>query len=241
MGQLNQLKDGLVLRFFCVFLLTLPTLSLAHRGGLDSTGGHTDRSTGQYHCHSVSCSTAQIKTEEATREAVLSNRPISFLYRREDWRHWSDFDSDCMNTRHEILKDQAKHSIKLSPDGCYVSMGVWVDPFSGKTYTRASELDVDHVVPLHWANDHGGNAWSKRRKELFANDPINLLAVDDSLNQQKGAKGPTEWLPPNHSFRCEYLSMWTRVLNKYEDLKMSAPELRIFQKQLQACSHAEPQ
>lgn len=182
MGQLNQLKDGLVLRFFCVFLLTLPTLSLAHRGGLDSTGGHTDRSTGQYHCHSVSCSTAQVKTEEATREAVLSNRPMSFLYRREDWRHWSDFDGDCMNTRHEILKDQAKHSIKLSPDGCYVSMGIWVDPFSGKTYTRASELDVDHVVPLKWANDHGGNAWSKRRKELFANDPINLLAVDDSLN-----------------------------------------------------------
>lgn len=95
------------------------------------------------------------------------------------------------------------------------------------------------IVPLKWANDHGGNGWSMRQKELFANDPINLLAVDDSLNQQKGAKGPNEWLPPNHAFRCEYLSMWNRVLNKYQELKMSASELRTFNKQIQACSHAQ--
>lgn len=65
-----------------------------------------------------------------------------------------------MNTRHEILKDQAKHSIKLSPDGCYVSMGIWVDPFSGKTYTRASELDVDHI-----AIEVGQRPWGKRLEQ----------------------------------------------------------------------------
>ncbi len=140
-----------------------------------------------------------------------------------------------MNTRHEILKDQADGKIKLSPDGCYVSTGVWNDPFSGKPLTRASDLDVDHIIPLKWANDHGGGAWASDKKEHFANDPINLLAVDDGLNQSKGAKGPSEWMPPNHHFRCEYLGLWQAVLNKYPKLQMTNSENRTFMRQLAAC------
>ncbi len=69
-----------------------------------------------------------------------------------------------MNTMHEILKDQADGVVRLSPDGCYISSGMWNDPFSGKRFTRASDLDVDHIVPLKWASDHGGGAWSKKEK-----------------------------------------------------------------------------
>lgn len=164
------------------------------------------------------------------------DRPLmGTSYRREDWRHWSDLDDDCMNTRHEILKIQADGQVKLSPDGCYVSVGLWNDPFSGKQFTRASDLDVDHVVPLNWAHYHGGYAWESSKKELFANDAINLLVVDDGLNQAKGAKGPTEWMPPNHAFRCEYLNIWQTVLAKYPDLQMTNSEKRIFMRQLGAC------
>jgi hypothetical protein len=140
-----------------------------------------------------------------------------------------------MNTRHEILADQADGRIKLSPDGCYVSTGLWNDPFSGKQLTRASDLDVDHVIPLKWAHDHGGDAWSAAKKEIFANDPINLLAVDDGLNQKKGAKGPDEWLPPNRAFRCEYLFIWEQVLEKYSDLVFSHQGNLIFKEQLNSC------
>ncbi|MFT5718834.1 MAG: hypothetical protein ACI9T7_003042 [Oleiphilaceae bacterium] len=39
----------------------------------------------------------------------------------------------------------------------------------------------------HNDRKNGGLAWSKNKKERFTNDPLNLLAVDDGLNQSKGA------------------------------------------------------
>jgi hypothetical protein len=213
----------------------LPTLVWAHGGGLDKNGGHNDRKNGGYHCHRQPCYGNQNASKNAMKEAVKKQRPFSYVYNRSDWKHWSDFDRDCMNTRHEILADQADGRIKLSPDGCYVSTGLWNDPFSGKQLTRASDLDVDHVIPLKWAHDHGGDAWSAAKKEIFANDPINLLAVDDGLNQKKGAKGPDEWLPPYRAFRCEYLFIWEQVLQKYSDLVFSHQGNLIFQEQLNSC------
>lgn len=142
-----------------------------------------------------------------------------------------------MNTRHEILLAQADGPVKKSRDGCYISTGTWDDPFSGKTMHRASDLDVDHIIPLKWASDHGGLGWPAREKELFANDPLNLLAVDDGLNQSKGAKGPTDWMPPNHAFRCEYIGQWQAVLVKYPKLSMSPKENRVFKKQINSCKY----
>ena len=212
-------------------IFLLPSLVFAHGGSVDAKGGHTNKKTGEYHCHKKAC--------YSMPKRPMINTSRAPKYNRDEWKHWSDLDFDCMNTRHEILKDQADktkpETIKLSPDGCYISMATWHDPFSGKTYTRASDLDVDHIIPLKWAHDHGGYSWDRVKKEEFANDPINLLAVDDGLNQSKGAQGPTEWMPPNHAFRCEYLSKWQRVLKKYKALKMTPGEKRIFGRQLRAC------
>lgn len=221
---------------FTVVLSLLPAqLALGHGGGLDSNGGHNDRKYGGYHCHREPCISMHAKQRKATEDASTQQRQFTPIYQRSDWKHWTDADNDCMNTRHEMLKAQADGPIKLSPDGCYVSTGVWDDPFSGKRFTRASDLDVDHIVPLKWASDHGGHGWPASLKEQFANDPINLLVVDDGLNQQKGAEGPTEWLPPNQAFRCEYLAMWQQTLAKYTELTMTPKEVRVFIRQLTAC------
>ena len=211
--------------------------AMAHWGGWDKQGGHNDRKNGGYHCHKEPCFTIHRQSAKAVNDAVTLKRAFRSVYDRNDWKHWSDFDGDCMNTRHEVLAAQADGPTKRSPDGCYVSTGAWNDPFSGKTLTRASDLDIDHVVPLKWASDHGGNAWSAKKKERFTNDPLNLLAVDDALNQAKGARGPDEWLPPNHAFRCEYLQLWQQVLRAYPTLKMQAAEYRVFSRQLAACSN----
>lgn len=200
--------------------------ALAHSGGLNARGGHTDRNSGAYHCHSASCTVdADIPSSELSDQG----------YNRDDWSHWLDSDGDCMNTRHEVLLAQSKGNVLLSSDGCRVLSGVCTGPYTGTRYQNPSELDIDHVIPLAWAHAHGGAVWSSAKKAAFANDPVNLLAVDDGLNQSKGARGPSDWLPTNPGYVCVYLFRWVRVLSAYPDLSLTDNESRQFSQDLSRC------
>ena len=55
----------------------------------------------------------------------------------------------------------------------------------------------------------------RKQKRQFANDPDNLIAVDDRTNQEKGDKGPARWKPPVESSWCEYARRWRLVKRKY--------------------------
>jgi hypothetical protein len=102
-----------------------------------------------------------------------------------------------------------------SGEGCRVTRGRWNDPYTGKIYTEAKDLDIDHLVPLAYAWSRGAHSWSEAKRKQFANDPVNLYAVQARANRQKGAAGPTEWLPPNAAFHCEYLLRFVRVSKTY--------------------------
>jgi len=156
-------------------------------------------------------------------------------YDRDDWKHWEDFDGDCQNTRHELLIATSEVPVTFtSTTGCTVATGQWLDPYTGDTYTLASDLDIDHVIPLNYAHLHGGSVWSAFVKKLFANDPENLLAVDDGENQSKSTKGPSEWMPPDESYQCEYARQWDFLMNKYE-LVLGAEDLETIGLVLGAC------
>ena len=155
-------------------------------------------------------------------------------YDRDDWQHWIDIDGDCRNTRHEILIAESIHTAVLKPNGCTVLHGLWIDPYSGKRWYRASDVDIDHLVPLKWANDRGGEVWSHERKREFANDWDNLLVVEDGLNQKKGADGPDKWMPPNEAYRCAYVSRFDFVVKKY-GLRYRASEADFIAKYLEEC------
>ncbi|WP_422473669.1 HNH endonuclease family protein [Endozoicomonas sp. ALB032] len=152
-----------------------------------------------------------------------SNYQPSREYRREYFDHWSDDDRDCINTRHELLLEQSTSTIDTGKNKCTVERGRWNDPYTGKIFYNARDLDVDHVIPLYWAWQHGADQWSTERRKQFANDEVNLLAVQGSVNREKGAKGPLEWLPPDNRYHCQYLSRWKRIILKY-GLKLSAAE-----------------
>lgn len=125
-------------------------------------------------------------------------------------RGWADEDSDCQNTRAEILLSTSTSLVEYKdPRNCSVSRGRWISPFSNQVYFEASKLDIDHLVPLKWAWDHGASHWSQDKREAFANDPRNLLVVEASLNRQKGASGPDSWLPPANP--CGYIARFERV------------------------------
>lgn len=138
-------------------------------------------------------------------------------YNRADWPHWSDFDGDCQDTRQEVLVDEG-NVIKLRPDGCRVLAGVWHDPYTGLEILDPRQLDVDHMVPLSWAHDHGAADWTREQKRQYANsqtDPDHLVAVRARENRQKGAKGPDEWVPPNAAALCWYGLAWSRIVTEW--------------------------
>ena len=62
------------------------------------------------------------------------------------------------------------------------------------------------------------------RRRAFANDPLNLLAVDGPLNMQKGDGDAATWLPPNRSYRCAYVARQVAVAEQSGDDVISASE-----------------
>jgi hypothetical protein len=150
--------------------------------------------------------------------------------RRKFGPGWDDADGDCQNSRAEALIAQSTTKVRFADERrCRVVTGRWISPFTGNVIQNASEIDIDHVVPLKWAWDHGANTWSDDKRERFANDPVNLWSVELSLNRQKGAQGPEQWLPP--AGRCQYVSRFVRIVKVY-DLQPSQRQANRYHQQL---------
>lgn len=153
----------------------------------------------------------------------------SLSYSRKMFGHgWADSNKDCQNSRMETLITYSLSPVRFKTDkNCMVIAGKWISPFTGKTIYVASDIDIDHVVPLKWAWVHGAKYWTKSKRVMFANDPANLISVEAKLNRQKGAKGLNEWLPPAN--QCQYISRFLRVYKTYK-LEMSSKEKVIYAK-----------
>jgi len=145
-------------------------------------------------------------------------------YERGFFGHsWADVDRDCQNTRAEELINQSTGTVYFGDaQSCRVVKGRWLSLFTGEIITDASKTDIDHVVPLKFAWTHGAHKWPIEKRKKFANDPINLIVVESSLNRAKGAKGPTEWLPLIN--RCEYTLKFLRIMKIYK-LELSKTEI----------------
>ncbi|MFC6632003.1 HNH endonuclease family protein [Microbulbifer taiwanensis] len=151
-------------------------------------------------------------------------------YERAEWLpRWSDFDSDCQDTRHELLVRYSLAPITFTrTDNCKVATGLWLDPYTGNFYSKASDLDVEHIVPLKWAHERGGAHWSREQKRRFAEDPDNLWLVDDGRNQSKGDRGPDEWMPPYAPVSRIYVQRFMAIVQKY-GLQPSIAEVSRFE------------
>lgn len=210
----SSMKYSLIGTF--VLLAALSCQASAHGGSTDKQGGHFNRKISQYHCHKEPCFSIHRTSSIALRDANKSNRAYSTMYNRRDWPHWTDEDRDCQNTRAEVLIQYSKMPVKFKRNkSCNVSHGRWYDFYTGKVFTKASDVDIDHIVPLAHAHRHGAANWSRSKKRSFANDPENLIPVDDNTNQAKGDKGPDQWRPEQKSYWCEYAETWEYVKGKY--------------------------
>lgn len=123
---------------------------------------------------------------------------------------------------------------------CRVLSGELHDPYSGQTISfvrgasTSDAVQIDHVVALGDAWQKGASQWPRARRIAFANDPLELLAVDGQANQRKGAGDAATWLPPNKSFRCQYIARQIAIKARYQ-LWVTAAEKQAMQRVLGKC------
>jgi hypothetical protein len=131
-------------------------------------------------------------------------------YDRDLFPHWITITGSC-NTREQVLKRDGTNVVVNS--SCAATSGSWRSPYDGATWTAASDVDIDHMVPLAEAWSSGAWAWTTARRQTYANDlgGPELWAVTDNVNQSKSDKDPAEWQPSLTSFRCTYARAWIQV------------------------------
>lgn len=144
-------------------------------------------------------------------------------YEREKFSNgWKDPDHNGCDARNDILtRDLENVKYKSASRPCVVLSGIFHDPYTNTTIkfvrgqNTSTAVQIDHVVPLSDAWQKGAQRWSEKARFEFANDPLNLMASDGPTNGSKSDKDAASWLPPNKSFRCEYVSRQTQVKAKY--------------------------
>ena len=114
-----------------------------------------------------------------------------------------------------LIRDSSTSVVFKTDAGCRVVSGEWRCPYTGVTYTIASDIDIDHMVPLKNAHLSGAENWTEEQKKAFANDPENLFSVEDNTNQSKGYRGPERWRPPLCSYWQQYALHWIYIKEKY--------------------------
>ncbi|HCH34855.1 MAG: hypothetical protein UY35_C0005G0130 [Candidatus Saccharibacteria bacterium GW2011_GWC2_48_9] len=116
-------------------------------------------------------------------------------------------------------------------DNCRVVSGTLQDPYTGaqieftRGKTTSDDVQIDHVVALSNAWQTGAQQLSSEQRRSFANDPLNLVAVDGAANQQKSDGDAATWLPADKSFRCQYVARQIAVKQAYSLWVTSAEKL----------------
>lgn len=158
-------------------------------------------------------------------------------YQRSAFGPFTPRTDDRCDTRDYVLIRDLDKLRRGDRNPCVILYGVLHDPYTGKehpyTYRKASQVEVDHLVPLGAAWRAGAYGWSAERRSAFANDLDELLAVDKQANQDKGSQTPDKW-KPRKAYWCEYGRRWTGIKAKYH-LTVTAPEKLALQDLLASC------
>lgn len=177
----------------------------------------------------VAASTARTYLSQLTVQAEGS----SSGYSRDKFPHWITQSGAC-NTREVVLERDGTNVTQDS--SCAAVSGSWYSEYDGATWTAASDLDIDHMVPLAEAWRSGASSWTTAQRQAYANDLTRpqLIAVTDNVNQSKGDKDPAKWLPSRTAYQCTYARAWVHVKHYY-DLTVDSAEKAALQTVLNGC------
>jgi hypothetical protein len=214
-GNVQEWVDGIAPAFSEFFS------GIIKGGGELVTPGPGEAPTGDTPSDSSSGASGETLT---TLSTITVANASNVSYDRDEWKHWAN-NRSCWTVREKVLADEAVAGSLAMEDkdgnvttdvnnACVILSGQWNDPYSGDTFTNPTDLDVDHMIPLNYTAQHGGQAWDSDRKASYANDlnyAGHLIAVDKSENRSKSDKGPSEWKPSDKSNWCVYAKDWTNI------------------------------
>lgn len=155
-------------------------------------------------------------------------------YSRSSYPHWITQSGTC-DTRETILKNVGFDSDTRTCVAKSKSGFTYTEPYGGRKISDPSSLDIDHVIPLKYANGHNGASWSTAKKTQFANDMSQLIAVDAGANRQKGDSGPSGWMPGNKNETCSYTTIWITTASRY-GISITSSDKTALQKGIESCS-----
>lgn len=124
------------------------------------------------------------------------------------------------DTRNDLMQRDGQDVRFRAGSNCVVVSMSLYDPYTGRTIAwrkqQATEVQIDHVVPLSYSWQMGAARWPEYKRKQLANDVLNLLPVEGRANSAKRDSGPASWLPPNKKIRCAYAVRFAQVSDKYE-------------------------
>lgn len=150
---------------------------------------------------------------------------------------WGDIEN-CDVRNYILARDLI--DITLVPKTCKVATGTLIDPYTAQTIlfvrgvNTSDDIQIDHVVALSDAWQKGAQLLLAKDRYSFANDPLNLLAVQGDANQTKGDGDAATWLPANKAYRCLYVSRQIAVKSKYH-LWVTPAEYQAMERVLTSC------
>ncbi|MFF4773545.1 HNH endonuclease family protein [Microtetraspora fusca] len=166
------------------------------------------------------------KARELIEQVATKKRGTKDGYSRDKFGSaWTDsvddipFGRNGCDTRNDLLRRDGQKLKYREGSTCILISMTLDDPYTGKMIEwrkeKASEVQIDHVMPLSYDWQMGASRWSDTKRKQIANDPLNLLPVNGSMNASKSDSGPADWLPPVTEIRCSYAVRFAQVALKY--------------------------
>jgi hypothetical protein len=213
-----------------------PPVTVTSADGAPSAAALLATTLPEVEASAVETSAAATSSSSTRRELaalVVAPRGSKAGYSRAQFPHWDLIKGSC-NTRDEVLQRDGQN-VRINSH-CAPVEGSWTSPYDGLTWTRASDVDIDHLVPLAQSWVSGASSWPQDRREELANDRTRpeLKVVTDELNQAKGDRPPDAWRPPLRSYWCQYATDWITV-KRYYDLTITTAEKSALASMLDYC------
>ena len=156
-------------------------------------------------------------------------------YDRSYWAHWHTKSWSGCSTREEVLvRTMIGEERSASGNPCRADAAWWYSVYDDTWTSNPSEFDIDHIVSLAEAHDSGAANWEADRKERFANDVTNLVAVSASSNRSKSDLDAAEWRPPKN-YWCSFAHAVVEVKWLYS-LSVDTAEYEALEEMIDTCT-----